>query len=104
MWVVTVQYQDNNTPMFVDDQFLLSWRPNRVLLLTQNLYSRVLAFQPYQCLLKWSFITIDIGKTLSRGRTVTVQYQDCKTWTVTVQCLLISYFDCLKVLLVSKNL
>ena len=32
---------------------------------------------------------------MRRGWTVTIQYQDSNSWTVTVQCLLMCNFDCL---------
>ena len=82
--------------MFVNEQFCLPYRLYWVLLPLQNLQPRFLAFQREPSCLKWSSETLDIVKNLNRGRTVTVQYQDGNSWTLTLQCLLISNFACLK--------
>jgi len=82
--------------MFVDEQFCLPLRQNWVLLPLKNLHPRVLAFQRDKSRFKWSSITLDIVKNHKRGRTVTIQYQDGNSSTVTVQCLLMSNFVCLR--------
>ena len=98
-WLVTVQYSLMSNFEFLWGRtgfyFLLSWGQNWILLFTQNLQPRVLAFQRDQSRLKWSSITPDIVKNLKRGRIVTVQFLDSNSWIITIQCLLMSNFDCL---------
>jgi hypothetical protein len=43
--IVTVQNQDSNSPMLVDEQFCLSYRQNEVLFPSENLEPPVLAFE-----------------------------------------------------------
>jgi len=52
--------------MFVDEQFCLPQRQDWVLLPSENLYPRVLAFQRDPSCFKWSSITLDIVKNLRR--------------------------------------
>ena len=80
--------------MFVHEQFCLSQRQNQGLLSAQNLQPRVIAFQREKSRLKWRSMTLDIAKNLRRRRTITIQCQDSNGWTITVQCLLMSNFDC----------
>jgi hypothetical protein len=50
----------------------------------RELVASCLIFPRDQSRLKWSSITLDIVTTPSRGLTVTVQYQDGNSWTVTI--------------------
>ena len=58
-----------------------------MIVLRAELGSSSLSFQHNQLHLKQSSITLDIVTNLRRGRTVTIQYLENNSWTVTVQCL-----------------